>query len=64
MDIEDAAPRVWWKPADDRGPACLSIEVNGLKKYRRIWSPGGADELVEWGWVVSGAAVELAPRRE
>jgi hypothetical protein len=56
---DDVVPGVWWKPADARGPACLSIEANGQKAYRRIWQPGTDDEYLEWGWVLADTAIPL-----
>jgi hypothetical protein len=59
---DDDAISVWWKPADDRGPACLSIRVvGGPKAYRRIWSPGTDDEAIDWGWTLASTAIELSP---
>lgn len=56
----DEPPRMWWKPEDDRGPACLSIEViGGQKRYRRLWAPGDPNESLEWGWVLAETAIPL-----
>lgn len=55
-------PRMWWKPADDKGPGCLSVEVaGGPKWYRRHWDFAGQEEKTEWGWVLADTAVQLVP---
>jgi hypothetical protein len=57
--VSEAPDEVWWKDEDDRGPSCLSISIAGPKRFRRVWSPGGDDELLEWGWVVASNAQQL-----
>lgn len=57
--VSEAPDEVWWKDEDDRGPSCLSISIAGPKRFRRIWSPGRDDELLEWGWVVASNAQQL-----
>jgi hypothetical protein len=54
-------PSMWWKPEDDRGPACLIIEANTTKRYQRLWFHPGAIEVksIEWGWTIADTAQPL-----
>jgi hypothetical protein len=54
---------IFYKPADDRGPACISIEVNVIKRYRHIWLDDlGLPMKEEWGWAIADTSVPLVPR--
>jgi hypothetical protein len=55
----EEVPRIYWKPADKGSDACLVIEVNGAKRYRRFWNPGTDQEKIEWGWVLPTTAIEM-----
>lgn len=59
LEPGDYMPRMFWKPADGQGPACLSIEFKGVKQYRKIWDPGGPEEFIEWGLGIAETAVEV-----
>lgn len=62
----DGMPRMWFKPADSRGEACLFIECkNGPKRFQRIWmdefgwikhTPAG---LIDWAWNVAETGTPL-----
>lgn len=54
---------IFYKPADDRGPACISIEVNATKRYQHIWlDEVGIPTLQEWSWSLADTSIPLVPR--
>lgn len=56
---------MYWKVADEQGPACLSIERNTLKRFERVWFfDDGREPSVEWGWTLAPTAVRLIPVAE
>lgn len=57
--LSDAPDSILWKPGDEAEHECISIEVDGTKHWRRIWSVGTPLEHIEWGWTTAGAAVTL-----
>ena len=57
-------PEIYYQPQTDTQEECLIIRVDGFKTYRRYFRPGGIDELIEWGWVVSTGAIRLVPEVE
>jgi hypothetical protein len=51
-------PSTWWCPASDDREEVILIEVNGIKKYRRVWleQPPGTDDYT---WYKPDNAVRL-----
>jgi hypothetical protein len=62
-DLDNFVPKMYFKPEDDKGDACLSIEMNGQKRYRRIWIRPNGDIYAEWGWSLADTAIELKGAR-
>jgi hypothetical protein len=52
-------PNIWYQPASEGVEECLIIQVDGPKRYRRIWNPGALDEKAEWGWGLHSTAIPL-----
>jgi len=47
--------------AEIRGEVCISMEVNAVKRYRRIWNPGTDREVTDWSWNLHSTAKEMKP---